>query len=229
MPPVIVEAGSRADLKLIPVVPVPVPWSGNPEASITTKAPERVPFIGKVKFTLAVLLASVVNDVIFVQLEKFCGYGQNCRTKVEFPPPGSPLTCVLPAPLFAAVSTVMVPTGPGFLLIPLIQLARNASGVAGVGLGDGFGLGDGEGIGVGVGVGRILLETEPQPASSSKSPVNKIKVTARTKSSLEPGLSVTKGNVLIGRRAAAGGRLSWKKTLPLQSPRHYVNALSQAG
>ena len=73
MPPVIVEAGSRADLKLIPAVPVPVTWSGNPEASMIMKAPEKVPFSGKVKFTLAVLLASVVNDVMFVQLEKFCG------------------------------------------------------------------------------------------------------------------------------------------------------------
>jgi len=81
-----------------------------------------------------------------------------------------------------------VPRGPGSLPMLLSQLARNASGAAGVGLGDGTGLGEGaglgDGIGVGVGVGCILLETEPHPARNSKSPVKGIKATVRTKSSL---------------------------------------------
>ena len=108
---------------------------------------------------------------------------------------------MLPAPLLAAVSTVMVPRGPGSLPMLLSQLARNASGAAGVGLGDGAGLGegtglgDGIGVGVGVGVGPILLETEPHPARNSKSPVKRMKRNVRTKSSLEPEVSVKKGNV----------------------------------
>jgi hypothetical protein len=77
----------------------------------------------------------------------------------------------------------------------LSQLARNASGEAGVGLGDGAGLGEGMGVGVGVGVGRILLETEPHPARNSKSPVKRIKATVRTKTSLKSGLSFKKGNL----------------------------------
>jgi hypothetical protein len=98
------------------------------------------------------------------------------------------------------------------------QVERNASEVAaGVGLGDGSGvgegtgLGDGMGVGVGVGVGCILLETEPQPASNSISPAKRINAIVRTKTSLGFWLSFKKGNVLIGRRAAAGSRLSWKK------------------
>jgi hypothetical protein len=98
------------------------------------------------------------------------------------------------------------------------QVERNASEVAaGVGLGDGSGvgegtgLGDGMGVGVGVGVGCILLETEPHPARNSKTPVKSIEGIVRTKTSLGSWLSFKKGNVLIGRRAAAGSRLSWKK------------------
>jgi hypothetical protein len=91
------------------------------------------------------------------------------------------------------------------------HVARNTSdAAAGVGLGDGAGLGDGPGVGmgVGVGVGRILLETEPQPASNSMNPVKRIKATVRKKTSLESGRSFKKGNYLISKRAAAGGRLS---------------------
>jgi hypothetical protein len=125
------------------------------------------------------------------------------------------LTWKLPAPLLAAVSTVMVPTGAGFLPTVKNHVARNASEAAvGVGLGDGTGVGEGtglgDGVGVGVGVGCILLETEPHPARNTKSPVKRIKATVRTKTSLEFGLSFKKGNNLICRRAAAGSRLSWK-------------------
>src|SRR6185503_2867087 len=107
------------------------------------------------------------------------------------------LTWKLPAPLLAAVSRVMVPTGAEFLPTVKNQVERNASEAAvGVGLGDGTGVGEGEGdgIGVGVGVGCILLETEPHPARNSKSPVKRRRVAVRTKSSLEPEL---KGNILI--------------------------------
>ena len=86
--------------------------------------------------------------------------------------------CELPAPLFAVVSSVMVPTAIAFLPEVLINhVERNTSeAAAGVGLGDGAGLGVGVGdpIGVGVGVGPgVLLETEPHPASNNKSPENK--------------------------------------------------------
>jgi hypothetical protein len=117
------------------------------------------------------------------------------------------------------VSSVIVPSGAGFLPTVKNQVERNASEAAtGVGLGDGTavgegtGLGDGMGvgIGVGVGVGCILLETEPQPARYSKSPVKRIKTTVRTKTSLESGFSFKKGNLLDSRRAAEGGRLSGK-------------------
>jgi hypothetical protein len=116
----------------------------------------------------------------------------------------------------AAVSTVIVPSGAGFLPTVKNQVERNASEAAvGVGLGDGTGVGEGTGlgdaIGVGVGVGCILLETEPHPARNSKSPVKRMKRNVRTKSSLEPGLSDKRGTS-IDRRAAAGGRLS-RKTL----------------
>jgi hypothetical protein len=91
---------------------------------------------------------------------------------------------MFPAPLLAAVSTVIVPWGCGFLPTVKNQVDRNASeAAAGVGLGDGFGLGDGIGVGIGVGVGRILLETEPQPVSKSKNPAKRIKVTVRKKTS----------------------------------------------
>lgn len=91
---------------------------------------------------------------------------------------------------------MMVPSGPGFLAIPLSQLAKNTSAAAGVGLGDGTGLGEGDGaglgvgvgvdvgLGVGVGAGRMLLETEPQLMSRSKDPMKRIKGTVRTKISL---------------------------------------------
>ena len=108
----------------------------------------------------------------------------------------------MPAPLLATVSTVIVPSGAGFLPTVKNQVERNASeATVGVGLGDGTGvgegtgLGDGMGVGVGVGVGCILLETEPHPARNSKSPVKRMKRNVRTKSSLEPGLLVKKGNV----------------------------------
>jgi hypothetical protein len=68
-----------------------------------------------------------------------------------------------------------------------------------------------------VGVGRILLETEPHPARNSKRPVKRMKERVRTKSSLEPELSVKKGNVSIDRRAAAQGRLSRKTALTRSS------------
>jgi hypothetical protein len=111
--------------------------------------------------------------------------------KVEF---DAALAWKLPAPLLAAVSRVMVPTGAEFLPTVKNHVARNASeAAAGVGLGDGTGVGDGDGDGVGVGVGCILLETEPHPARNSKSPVKRRKVAVRTKSSLEPQLSVKKG------------------------------------
>jgi hypothetical protein len=73
MPPVMVAAGSNADLKLIPVVPVPETWSANPVVSRIMKAPENVPFIGNVKFRLAVLVELVANAIRFTQLEKFWG------------------------------------------------------------------------------------------------------------------------------------------------------------
>jgi hypothetical protein len=117
----------------------------------------------------------------------------------------------------AVVSTVIVPTGAGFLPTVKNQVERNASETAvGVGLGDGAGvgegtgLGDGIGVGVGVGLGCILLETEPHPARNSKSPVKRIKAIVRTKISLEFRLSFKKGNYLICRRTAAGCGLSWK-------------------
>jgi hypothetical protein len=97
----------------------------------------------------------------------------------------------------------MVPTAIAFLPEVLINhVERNTSeAAAGVGLGDGTGVGEGtglgDGIGDGVGVGRVLLETEPQPARNSKSPVKRIKATVRTKSSLEPELSVNKGNYSV--------------------------------
>jgi hypothetical protein len=37
------------------------------------KAPENVPFIGKVKFRLAVLVELVAKAITFTQLEKFWG------------------------------------------------------------------------------------------------------------------------------------------------------------
>ena len=73
MPPVMVAAGSNADLKLIPLVPSPETWSGNPLVSRIWKAPENVPFIGNVKFSLAVLVEAVANAITFTQLEKFWG------------------------------------------------------------------------------------------------------------------------------------------------------------
>jgi hypothetical protein len=101
---------------------------------------------------------------------------------------------MLPAPLLAALSRVMVPWGAEFLPTVKNQVARNESeAVAGVGLGEGDGFGEGVGIGVGVGVGCMLLETEPQPARNKKSPVNKTRMTVRTNSSLERELSVKKG------------------------------------
>jgi len=127
----------------------------------------------------------------------------------------------VPAPLFAAVSTVMVPTGAGFLPTVKNHVARNESEAAvGVGLGDGTGDGEGtglgDGIGVGVGVGCILLETEPQPARNRISPAKRIKRTVRTKISLEFQASF-KGNCLICRRAAAGTKLSGKSALTRRS------------
>jgi len=108
----------------------------------------------------------------------------------------------LPAPLLAAVSTVIMPTGAEFLPTVKNQVERNASeAAAGVGLGDGTGVGEGtglgDGIGVGVGVGCILLETEPQPARNNKSPVNIRRVAERTKSSLKHELSMKKKGELI--------------------------------
>ena len=73
MPPVTEAAGSRADLKLIPVEPVAVASLWFPLASTIWNAPEKVPFIGKVKFTLAKLVAPVVIGVTFTQLVKPCG------------------------------------------------------------------------------------------------------------------------------------------------------------
>jgi hypothetical protein len=68
---------------------------------------------------------------------------------------------MLPVPLLAALSRLMVPTGAGFLPTVKNQVDKNESeAVAGVGLGEG------DGIGVGVGVGLMLLETEPQPISN---------------------------------------------------------------
>jgi hypothetical protein len=127
------------------------------------------------------------------------------------------LTWKLPAPLLAAVSTVIVPTGAEFLPTVKNQVERNASEAAvGVGLGDGTGVGegegDGDGIGVGVGVGCILLETEPHPARNSKSPVKRMKEKVRTKTSLDVRL-IQEGELLIYRRAAAGAKLSGKTAL----------------
>ena len=112
-------------------------------------------------------------------------------------------TCELPAPLFAVVSSVIVPAGggtflPGLLINHVDRNTSDATGVglgdgAGVGLGDGVGLGEGDGIGVGVGLGCILLETEPQPARNSKSPVKSIEGIVRTKSSLELELQLRRG------------------------------------
>src|SRR3954468_24130743 len=114
-------------------------------------------------------------------------------------------TCELPAPLFAVVSSVIVPAGggtflPGLLINHVDRNTSDATGAglgagAGVGLGDGDGRGEGEGIGVGdglgegdgsgvgVGLGCILWETEPQPARNSNNPVKRIKVTVRKKPS----------------------------------------------
>jgi hypothetical protein len=99
----------------------------------------------------------------------------------------------------AVVSTVIVPSGAGFLPTVKNQVERNASEAAVVvGLGDGTGVGEGtglgDGIGVEVGLGCILLETEPHPARNSKSPVKRIKATVRKKTSLEFRLSFKKGN-----------------------------------
>jgi len=59
---------------------------------------------------------------------------------------------MLPDPLLAVLSRVMVPCGAGFLPTVKNQVERNTSETAaGVGLGDGAGLGDGIGVGVGVG------------------------------------------------------------------------------
>ena len=104
----------------------------------------------------------------------------------------------------------MMPTGPGFLLMLLSQLAKNTSAAAGVGLGDGPGVGEGtglgDGMGVGVGVGCILLETEPHPARTNKNPVKRIKASVRTKTSLEFKLSFKKGNYCyLGERLQGAG------------------------
>ena len=100
----------------------------------------------------------------------------------------------------------MMPTGPGFLLMLLSQLAKNTSAAAGVGLGTGVGEGTGLGDGIGVGVGCILLETEPHPARTNKNPVKRIKASVRTKTSLEFRLSFKKGNYCyLGERLQGAG------------------------
>lgn len=90
---------------------------------------------------------------------------------------------IFPAPLLAVVSTVIVPSGCGFLPTVKNHVDRNASDGAGVGLGEGTGLGVGvavgDGAGVGVGVGRILLETEPQPARKINNPESKTRMALR--------------------------------------------------
>lgn len=198
MPPVTDAAGSSADLRLTPVEPLPVASLCVPLASTIWKAPENVPLAGNVKFAFTAPCASLATDVTFMQFVKPCGYGQNCMMNVELF--CATTACTLPAPLLAVVSMVTLPWGAGFLPTVKNHVERNASeAAAGVGLGDGTGVGDGtglgDGMGVGVGVGPILLETEPQPTINSKSPVKRMKRNVRTKSSLEPELSVKKGNV----------------------------------
>lgn len=92
---------------------------------------------------------------------------------------------IFPAPLLAVVSTVIVPSGCGFLPTVKNHVDRNASDGAGVGLGEGTGLGvgvavgDGAGVGVGVGVPGVLLETEPQPTRRINNPESKTRMALR--------------------------------------------------
>ncbi len=69
----------------MPVIPAVAASVWFPAESMIRKIPAKVPFMGKVKFTLAKLWASLENVVTFVQLDEFCdcGKGQNCRMKVE--------------------------------------------------------------------------------------------------------------------------------------------------
>lgn len=76
-----------------------------------------------------------------------------------------PLNCTLPAPLFAVVSSVIVPTVVETRPCSRNTVLRYESDAADwVGVGDGVG----EATGVGVGVGDGEFETDPQPMDKVK-------------------------------------------------------------
>src|SRR5579859_3656458 len=82
---------------------------------------------------------------------------------------GSPSISILPAPVLAAVSTVICPRGGKLRPTVGYMVARKASAGTGVGVGVGEPVGVGEAVGMGVGVGftDAVFDTPPHPNSAS--------------------------------------------------------------
>lgn len=73
IPPVMVAAGSSADLKFTPEEAVAVAASWFPLPSVIWKTPENVPFMGKINPKLAAPVASLVKEVTVEHPVKLCG------------------------------------------------------------------------------------------------------------------------------------------------------------